>query len=141
VDNLNKAVAGNAELSKLTVEEVLLRLDTLPPAIRVAIRNHGGGHANHSRFWQTLGPASKSVKPSGALASAVTQTFGVQDKLEDQLRSAALGVFGSGWVWLSLDGTGRLILPTAPNQDSPPLAKRRPLLGIDVWEHAYYHEY
>jgi Fe-Mn family superoxide dismutase len=141
VDNLNKAVAGDAALSKLTVEELLERLDTLPANVRTAVRNQGGGHANHSLFWQTLCPAAKSGKPSGALAAAIAQSFGGQDKFEDQLRASAAGVFGSGWAWLSLDPAGKLILDNAPNQDSPLLSKRHPLLGIDVWEHAYYLKY
>ena len=141
VDNLNKAIAGDPTLSKLTVEELLSRLDTLPAPVRTAVRNQGGGHANHSLFWQTLCPAAKTGKPGGALASAIAQTFGSQDKFEEQLRTAAAGVFGSGWAWLSLDSAGKLVLDTAPNQDSPLLAKRRPLLGIDVWEHAYYLKY
>ena len=141
VDNLNKAVAGDPALSRLTVEELLGRLDTLPANVRTAVRNQGGGHANHSLFWQTLCPASKSGKPSGALAGAIAQTFGDQDKFEGQFRAAATGVFGSGWAWLSLDSAGKLTLDTAPNQDSPLLAKRQPLLGIDVWEHAYYLKY
>jgi len=141
VDNLNKAVANDPALSKLTVEELLERLDTLPASIRTAVRNQGGGHANHSLFWQTLCPASKSGKPGGPLAAAIAQSFGDQEKFEGQLRAAAAGVFGSGWAWLSLDSAGKLILDTAPNQDSPLLSKRRPLLGIDVWEHAYYLKY
>ena len=141
VDNLNKAVAGDAALSKLSVDELLMRLDSLPASVRTAVRNQGGGHANHSLFWQTLAPASKSGKPSGALVAAIDQSFGGQDKLEDRLRSAAGGVFGSGWAWLSVDSSRKLVLDTAPNQDSPLLVKRRPLLGIDVWEHAYYLKY
>lgn len=141
VDNLNKAVAGDPQISKLSVDELVERVDTLPAAIRTVVRNQGGGHANHSLFWLTLTPASKSGKPSGKLAEALNKDFGGQDKFEDQLRAAAAGVFGSGWAWLSLDGTGKLILDTAPNQDSPLLSKRRPLLGIDVWEHAYYLKY
>ena len=140
VDNLNKAVASDPALSKLTVEQLLERLDTLPDKVRTAVRNQGGGHANHSLFWQTLCPASKSGKPGGALAAAIAQTFGDQEKFESQLRSAAGGVFGSGWAWLTLDN-GKLVVDTAPNQDSPLLAKRQPLLGIDVWEHAYYLKY
>jgi len=141
VDNLNKAVAGDSALSKLTVDQLLERLDTLPAYVRTAVRNQGGGHANHTLFWQTLCSAAKSEKPSGGLASAIAQSFGDQTKFEDQLRAAAASVFGSGWAWLSLDPAGKLILDTAPNQDSPLLAKRRPLLGIDVWEHAYYLKY
>jgi len=141
VDNLNKAVAGDPALSKLSVDELLVRLGTLPTQIRTAVRNQGGGHANHTLFWQTLAPASKSGKPSGELAQALDRTFGGQEKFEQQLRAAALGVFGSGWAWLSVDPDKKLILDTAPNQDSPLMSKRRPLLGIDVWEHAYYLKY
>jgi len=141
VDNLNKAVASEPSLSKLSVEELLERLNTLPTTVRTQVRNQGGGHANHSLFWQTLAPASKSGKPSGALAAALDRSFGSLDKFEQQLRSAAAGVFGSGWAWLSVDLQENLVLDTAPNQDSPLLAKRRPLLGIDVWEHAYYLKY
>jgi len=141
VDNLNKAVAGDPALAKLAVEELLRRLDTLPAAIRTQVRNQGGGHANHSLFWQTLCPASKSGKPAGPLAAAVDKSFGGQQQLEEKLRAAAAGVFGSGWAWLSLDGANNLVIETTPNQDSPLLAGNRPLLGIDVWEHAYYLKY
>jgi superoxide dismutase, Fe-Mn family len=141
VDNLNKAVGADATLSKLTVEELLQRLDTLPVAIRTAVRNQGGGHANHSLLWQTLCPASRSGKPSGGLAAALEGSFGGRDKFEEKLQAAALGVFGSGWAWLSVDGGKGLVLDSAPNQDSPLLAGKRPLLGIDVWEHAYYLKY
>lgn len=141
VDNLNKAVGGDASLSRLTAEELLQRLDTLPAAIRTAVRNHGGGHANHSLFWQTLAPAGRSGKPSGKLAAAIAKKFGGQEKLEEQLHTTSMGVFGSGWAWLSLDSTGNLVLESTPNQDSPLLTGKRPLLGIDVWEHAYYLKY
>ena len=141
VDNLNQAVASDPALAKLTVEELLSRLDTLPATVRTAVRNQAGGHANHTLFWQTLCPAARSGRPGGKLASAIAQSFGSQEKFEEQLRAAAAGVFGSGWAWLSLDAGGKLILDTAPNQDGPLLAKRHPLLGIDVWEHAYYLKY
>ena len=141
VDNLNKAVASDPALSKMTVDELLRRLDTLPASVRMAVRNQGGGHANHSLFWQTLCPASKSGRPSGAFAAALARTFGSQQTFEEQLHAAAAGVFGSGWAWLSLDPDGKLVLDTAPNQDSPLLVRRTPLLGIDVWEHAYYLKY
>jgi len=141
VDNLNKAVAASLELSKLTVDELLRRLDTLPANVRTAVRNQGGGHANHSLFWQTLCPAARSGKPGGGLAAAIAHAFGSQERFETQLRDAAAGVFGSGWAWLSLDPAGKLVLDAAPNQDSPLLAQRSPLLGIDVWEHAYYLKY
>ena len=141
VDNLNKAVAGDPVLAKSSVEELLENLDNLPAAIRTQVRNQGGGHANHTLFWQTLAPAGKSGAPSGGLAEALNHAFGGQESFETQLRTAALGVFGSGWAWLSLGPGGKLVLDTAPNQDSPLLTKRRPLLGIDVWEHAYYLKY
>ncbi|HWB95503.1 MAG TPA: superoxide dismutase [Bryobacteraceae bacterium] len=141
IDNLNKAVAGDAALSKLTVEELLQRLSQLPESIRMQVRNQGGGHANHSLFWQTLAPASRSGKPSGSLNRALTEAFGSYEKFEQRLRAAATGVFGSGWAWLSLDKNRQLVLDTTPNQDSPLLQMRRPLFGIDVWEHAYYLKY
>jgi Fe-Mn family superoxide dismutase len=141
VDNLNKVVGADAALSKLSVEELLQRLDTLPAAIRTQVRNQGGGHANHSLFWQTLCPASKSGNPSGSLAAALERSFGGQDKFVEKLQSASLGVFGSGWAWLSVDQGKNLVLDSAPNQDSPLLVGKRPLLGIDVWEHAYYLKY
>ncbi|MGA2148358.1 MAG: superoxide dismutase [Bryobacteraceae bacterium] len=141
VDNLNKAVAGEPALAGMTVEQLLGKLDSLPAAVRTAVRNQGGGHANHSLFWLTLAPASQAGKPAGALAAALEKSFGGRDKFEDKLRASAASVFGSGWAWLSLDGTGNLVLDTAPNQDSPLMAGRKPLLGIDVWEHAYYLKY
>ena len=141
VDNLNKAVGADAALAKLSVEELLQRLDTLPAAIRTPVRNQGGGHANHSLFWQTLCPASKSGKPAGPLAAALDRSYGGQDQFVEKLQAASLGVFGSGWAWLSVDQGKNLVLDSAPNQDSPLLAGKRPLLGIDVWEHAYYLKY
>jgi Fe-Mn family superoxide dismutase len=141
VDNLNKAVATDDALAKLPVEDLLRRLDTIPAAIRTAVRNHGGGHANHSLFWETLAPAAKSGAPSGALAAAIDKTFGGRQQFEDKIQAAAMGVFGSGWAWLSLDPAKKLIIESAPNQDSPLSGGRAPVLGIDVWEHAYYLKY
>ncbi|HTX39164.1 MAG TPA: superoxide dismutase [Bryobacteraceae bacterium] len=141
VDNLNKAISGDPALAKMSVEELLERLNTLPVALRTAVRNQGGGHANHSLFWQTLCPASQSGKPAGPLAAALDRSFGGQEKFEDRLQAAAVSVFGSGWAWLSVDRGKNLVLDTAPNQDSPLLSGKRPLLGIDVWEHAYYLKY
>jgi Fe-Mn family superoxide dismutase len=125
----------------MTVEQLLSKLDSLPAAVRTAVRNQGGGHANHSLFWLTLAPASQSGKPSGALAAALDKSFGGTDKFTDKLRASAASVFGSGWAWLSVDGSGNLVLDTAPNQDTPLTAGRKPVLGIDVWEHAYYLKY
>jgi len=141
VDNLNKAIGTDSTLGKLSVDELLQRLDRVPEAIRTQVRNQGGGHANHTLFWQTLAPPSKAGSPKGPLAEAINRTFGGQEQLETKLRAAAMGVFGSGWAWLSLDAANTLSIDSAPNQDSPLLAGRRPLLGIDVWEHAYYLKY
>ena len=141
VDNLNRAVADRPEIAGMTAERLLSGLPSLPEAIRTAVRNNAGGHANHSLFWRSLAPAGKGGSPAGGLQSAITRSFGGQDRLEDQLRSAAMGVFGSGWAWLSLDESNRLVVHTTPNQDHPVLAGRRALLGLDVWEHAYYLKY
>ena len=141
VDNLNKAMSTDSELAKIGVEDLLRRLDSLPAAIRTQVRNQGGGHANHSLFWQALAPASESGKPGGRLATAISQAFGSQEKLEESLRTAAAGVFGSGWAWLSVGPGGKLSVETTPNQDTPLSAGRQPILGIDVWEHAYYLKY
>ena len=141
VDNLNKVVAAEPALAGLAVDELLQRLDTLPAAVRTAVRNQGGGHANHSLLWETLAPAGKGGKPGGRLAAALDSTFGGTDGFLTKLQAAALGVFGSGWAWLSLDAANNLSLDPASNQDSPLLAGRRPLLSVDVWEHAYYLKY
>jgi Fe-Mn family superoxide dismutase len=141
VANLNKAVATDPALGKLSVDELLARLNTVPDAIRTAVRNNGGGHANHSLFWQTLGPASKSGKPAGGLAAAIDKSFGSQSQFEDKLKAAATGVFGSGWGWVSVGPGGALAIEGLPNQDSLLSAGKKPLFGIDVWEHAYYLKY
>ncbi len=120
VDNLNKAVGGDPVLSKLSVDELLQELDTLPATVRTQVRNQGGGHANHSLLWPSLAPAAQSGKPSGKFAAALNANFGDQERFEDGLRKAALSVFGSGWAWLTLDhGTGKLAIETTSNQDSP----------------------
>jgi len=141
VDNLNKAVGTDPALARLSVDELLQRLDTLPVAIRTQVRNQGGGHANHSLFWQTLCAAAKSGKPGSRFAAALDRSFGGPEKFAEKLQATAMGVFGSGWAWLSVDQGKNLVLDSAPNQDSPLLAGKRPLLGIDVWEHAYYLKY
>jgi len=140
VDNLNKAVAGYPKLAAMKVEDLIKQLDTMPEAVRTQVRNQGGGHANHSFFWEVLGPA-KDSKPSAALRKAIDAGFSSQSQFEDRLKAAAAGVFGSGWAWLSLDDKNGLVLDFSPNQDSPWMKNRRPLLGIDVWEHAYYLKY
>jgi superoxide dismutase, Fe-Mn family len=139
VDNLNKALAGQSALARMPLDELLGKLNQAPESIRTALRNHGGGHANHDLFWKILGKGSPA--PKGALAKKIDATFGSQKALEEKLRAAGASVFGSGWVWLTVDKTGALAVETSPNQDSPLMQGRRPVLGIDVWEHAYYLKY
>jgi len=136
VANLNKAIAGHADLAKKSVEELLRDLAALPESIRTAVRNSGGGHANHSLYWQTM-KKDGGGEPKGELAKAINKQFGSYLVLSTDLVSAAIKVFGSGWAWLTLDGK-QLKIESTPNQDSPLLQGRQPLLGIDVWEHAYY---
>ena len=137
VNNLNKAVADKPDLAKMTVEQLLKGISTIPENVRTVVRNHGGGHANHSLLWTSLSK-SGAREPQGALKTAIDSTFGDFGKLQDGLKTAAATVFGSGWAWLSTDGKGVLKLEYTANQDSPLMVGRIPLLGIDVWEHAYY---
>jgi Fe-Mn family superoxide dismutase len=139
VDNLNKAVAAYPDLQKMTVEQLQVNFDTVPEAVRTAIRNQGGGHANHSLFWKTLSKSGGS-KPKGELAAGLDKTFGSLSAFQDKLSSTAAGVFGSGWGWLVLDKGALRVMPL-PNQDSPLIAGAQPVMGIDVWEHAYYLKY
>ena len=138
VDNANKALDGT-EWADRSVEDILAELDILPEAIRTAVRNNAGGHANHSLFWQIMGPDGGG-NPEGALADAINDTFGGLDQLKEQVNDAGVKRFGSGWTWLVWDGTA-LSLYSTPNQDSPLMQDDTPLLGIDVWEHAYYLKY
>ena len=139
VNNLNTAVAGDAKLSAMSAEELVKNLASLPEKVRTAIRNNGGGHVNHTLFWQTLSKTGGS--PKGELAQAIDKKFGNLSALKDLLTKTALGVFGSGWAWLSLDEANALVVEPSPNQDGPFTAGHVPLLGIDVWEHAYYLKY
>ena len=138
VTNLNKAVAGNADLSKTSVEELVRHLDDVPEAVRATVRNNGGGHYNHSLFWQTL--KRGGGQPKGALARALDKKFGSFDKFREEFSGAAMKVFGSGWAWLLLEEKELKIVST-PNQDTPLSHSKQPLLGLDVWEHAYYLKY
>ena len=138
VDNLNKAVEGT-DLDGLPIEELVQSLDRVPEDRRTAARNNGGGHVNHSLFWQIMKPGGGG-EPSGALASAIADRFGGVDDLKAQVNDAGVKRFGSGWTWLVLDG-GELAVTSTPNQDSPLMDGKTPLLGIDVWEHAYYLQY
>jgi Fe-Mn family superoxide dismutase len=139
VDGLNKAVSGR-DLGQPSVEELLAALDTLPEEIRTPVRNMGGGHANHALFWTILS-GKGGGGPKADLAQAIDRELGGFAKFSASISSAALGRFGSGWAWLSVDPTGRLVVESTPNQDSPLLHGNTPILGIDVWEHAYYLKY
>jgi Fe-Mn family superoxide dismutase len=138
VDNANKALEGT-EWADRPVEAVLANIEILPEDIRAAVRNNVGGHANHSLFWEIMGPDGGG-EPSGSLGDAITSTFGSFDDLKTQVNDAGVKRFGSGWTWLVHDGTGLDVYSTA-NQDSPISNSHTPLLGIDVWEHAYYLNY
>jgi Fe-Mn family superoxide dismutase len=137
VTNLNKAVTGRQEVAGWSLERLLRELSAVPEDIRGAVRNHGGGHHNHTLLWASLKVGGASA-PSGDLGQAIDAAFGSFDSCKERLTTAALSVFGSGWAWLSADASGKVQVETTPNQDSPLTAGRTPLLGIDVWEHAYY---
>ena len=139
VKNLNAAIEKHPELGSKSAEDLIRDLNAIPEDIRGAVRNNGGGHANHSLFWQVMGP-NGGGSPSGALAAAIDATFDSVDALKAQLIDAGVKRFGSGWSWLIHDGTGLAVVST-PNQDTPLMTGDTPLLGIDVWEHAYYLNY
>jgi Fe-Mn family superoxide dismutase len=138
VDNANKALDGT-EWADASVETVLSSLEAMPEPIRAAVRNNAGGHANHTLFWETMSPDGGGA-PEGDLAAAIDDVFGGVDALKEQVNDAGVKRFGSGWTWLVWDGTG-LAVRSTPNQDSPVSESQVPLLGIDVWEHAYYLTY
>jgi Fe-Mn family superoxide dismutase len=139
VDNANKALEGHAELGKLTVEQLLRKIETVPESIRQPLINNAGGHANHSMFWQIMGKGAGG-KPSGPLGDDINKAFGDFAAFQQQIKTAATGRFGSGWAWLVL-ADGKLQVISTPNQDSPYMKNQAPILGIDVWEHAYYLKY
>jgi len=137
VDKLNAAVDAAPELAGKSLEELITHLDTVPESVRTAVRNHGGGHYNHTLFWQCLSPKSDK-SPSGELLSSLEAKYGSFQGFVDEFSAKALGVFGSGWAWLQPD----LSIVTTPNQDNPLMnGGQMPLLGLDVWEHAYYLDY
>ncbi|MBI2321770.1 MAG: superoxide dismutase [Chloroflexi bacterium] len=140
VNNLNAALEKHPELGSKSLEELLGNLNAVPDDIRTAVRNNGGGHANHTLFWEIMG-SNAGGAPAGALAEAISKTFGAFDALKQQVTQAAIGRFGSGWAWLSLDRSGNLVVESTPNQDTPLMEGRTPILGVDVWEHAYYLKY
>jgi Fe-Mn family superoxide dismutase len=137
VNNANKALAGHPDLAKMSVWDLIAHLDEVPDEIRTALRNNAGGHANHSLFWLMMKPQGGGL-PSGELAKAIDDTFGSFDEFRKKFTEAAMKVFGSGWAWLSLTPDGEMVIETTPNQDSPIMSGGQPLLGLDVWEHAYY---
>lgn len=136
VNNLNAALESHADLQAKSIEELIGNLDAVPEAIRTAVRNNGGGHANHTLFWEILS-ANGGGAPSGELADAISNKFGSFDNFKAEFAKAATTRFGSGWAWLIVDG-GQLAITSTPNQDSPLFEGKTPILGLDVWEHAYY---
>jgi Fe-Mn family superoxide dismutase len=139
INNVNTALEAQPALAAKPVEELIRNLAAVPEAIRTTVRNNGGGHANHSLFWTIMGPHAGG-EPSGTLGDAVKSAFGSFASFKEQFTKAAMGRFGSGWAWLSVD-KGKLIIESTANQDSPISEGRTPILGIDVWEHAYYLHY
>lgn len=139
VNKVNAALEGHPDLAAKSIEDVLRDINSVPENIRTAVRNNGGGHANHSLFWQVMSPDGGG-QPAGALATAINSAFGGFDALKDQFTKAALGRFGSGWAWLVVGGADLSVISTA-NQDSPLMDGLTPILGLDVWEHAYYLKY
>ena len=146
IANLNKALEGNAELEGKSIEALISDLGAVPENIRGAVRNNGGGHANHSLFWTVIGPNAGGT-PSGDLAAAIDKAFGSFDAFKDAFKNAALTRFGSGWAWLVAKADGSVAITSTPNQDSPIMGEAAgcdgstPILGLDVWEHAYYLNY
>lgn len=139
ISKLNAAIEGH-DLGNPSVEELVAGIHTLPEEIQTAVRNHGGGHANHTRFWTWMS-LDGGGRPQGELATAIDEHLGGFDRFAEVFTGAAVGRFGSGWAWLSLDPDGKLVIESTANQDSPLIHGHRPILGIDVWEHAYYLKY
>ncbi len=137
VNNANKALAGHPDLAKMSVYDLVAHLDEVPEDIRTTVRNNAGGHANHSMFWLVMKPGGGG-KPGGDLAKAIDETFGSFGEFQKKFTEAATKVFGSGWTWLTLTPDKELVIETAPNQDSPLSNGGKPLLCLDLWEHAYY---
>ncbi|PNS01271.1 superoxide dismutase [Petrotoga miotherma DSM 10691] len=140
VKNLNAALEKYPEWTSKSIEDILKDLDNIPADIRTTVRNNGGGHYNHSLFWTIMGP-NGGGKPSGKLAESIDKTFGSFDKFKEEFSNAAATRFGSGWAWMVLDNYGHLSILSTPNQDNPIMYSLKPVLGLDVWEHAYYLKY
>jgi Fe-Mn family superoxide dismutase len=140
VTNLNKALESAPDLQGKSAEDLIKNLNAVPEAIRTAVRNNGGGHVNHSMFWTIMGPNSGG-QPSGPLADAINQAFGGFAAFVEKINAAGTGRFGSGWAWLSVDSGGKLAVHSTANQDNPLMEGMQPVMGVDVWEHAYYLKY
>jgi Fe-Mn family superoxide dismutase len=146
VTNLNKALEGQAAWADASIEDLCRKITTVPETIRTAVRNNGGGHYNHSLFWRLLAPAGKGGSPSPELVAAIDKAFGSMDQMKSAFSTAAVGRFGSGWAWLVRKADGSLAITSTPNQDNPLMeglvdVVGAPILGLDVWEHAYYLAY
>ena len=139
VTNLNAALEKHPELQQKSIEDLLKGINTVPEDIRTAVRNNGGGHSNHTMFWELMGPG-KGGAPAGALGAAINSAFSTFDSFKEQFAKAGAGRFGSGWVWL-IDAGGKLVIESSANQDSPLMEGKKAILGLDVWEHAYYLKY
>jgi len=139
VNNLNAAIEKAPELANKSLDELMSGINTVPEAVRTAVRNNGGGHWNHSFFWKLMGP-NAGGQPGGEVARAINDAFGSFDKFKEQFSAAGVGRFGSGWAWLLNDG-GKLSIASTPNQDNPLMEGKNAILGVDVWEHAYYLRY
>ena len=139
VTNLNAALEKHPDLQKKSIEDLLKGINSVPEEIRTAVRNNGGGHANHTMFWDIMGP-NGGGQPTGAIAGAITSSFGGFDAFKEQMNKAGTTRFGSGWAWL-VDAGGTLAVESSANQDSPIMEGKKPIIGIDVWEHAYYLKY
>lgn len=139
VTNLNAAIEKYPELGEQSIEELMKNLNEVPEDIRTAVRNNGGGHANHSFFWKIMAP-NAGGEPTGAIKDAIDQAFGSFEKMKEEFKTAATGRFGSGWAWLVLNN-GKLEITSTANQDSPLTDGKTPIIGLDVWEHAYYLKY
>jgi Fe-Mn family superoxide dismutase len=140
VTNLNKALESAPDLQSKSIEELLAGLNSVPESVRTAVRNNGGGHANHSLFWTWLSGKGGGA-PSGKIAEVINSNFGSFDAFKEKFNAAATGRFGSGWAWLTTDKGGKFEITSTPNQDSPLMEGKKPILGLDVWEHAYYLKY
>ncbi|WP_417629592.1 superoxide dismutase [Enterococcus faecalis] len=139
VTNLNAAIEKHPELGEKSVEDLISDMNAIPEDIRTAVRNNGGGHANHTFFWEIMAP-NAGGQPTGAIKEAIDETFGSFDEMKVAFKTAATGRFGSGWAWLVVNN-GKLEITSTPNQDSPLMDGQTPVLGLDVWEHAYYLKY